>query len=290
MSSAFGSFALLAFAYSAYGDVALVEHRLQDEVPPLPRCLWVRRRVVARRVARDAGEQRRLGPAELVRAVVEVGQRRLLHAVGAVAEVDRVQVGGQDPVLRPALLELPREGRLLQLAADRALALRVRVLDELLCDRRAAFDDLLVADVLPDRAHDPVDVDAAVLVEALVLDRDDRQLHPVRDLVRADEDSALLAAQHRQHALALAVVDVAVDLALLQPRRVERRDLARHRGDEAEGERHRSQHEQDQEEAEQAQLANPAPRPGRRLLSSGTRHEKSKIVTVDSPLTWAWLS
>ena len=82
----------------------------------------------------------------------------------------------------------------------------------------------------------------------------------------------------------------AVDLALLQPRRVERGDLARDRGDEAEGERQRPQHEQDQEEAQEAQLANPAPRPRRCLLWSGTRHEKAEIVTVDSPLTWAWMS
>src|SRR6185312_1933013 len=187
----------------------------------------------------------------------------------------------------PALLELPRERRLLQLAPDRALALGVRVLDELLRDRRAALDHLLVPEVLHDRAEDAVHVDAAVLVEALVLDRDDRELHPVGDPLRADQDSALLPAQDREHPVVVAVVDVAVDLALLQARRVKRRDLACDRGDEAEGERERSQDEQDQEEAEQAQLANPAPRSRRCLLWSGTRHEKPGIVTVDSPLTWA---
>ena len=46
--------------------------------------------------------------------------------------------------------------------------------------------------------------------------------------------------------------------------------------------------EQDQQEREQAELADPAPRLRRRLLSGGTRHEKPKIVTVDSPHTWAF--
>ena len=56
---------------------------------------------------------------------------RGLDAVGAVAEVDRVQVRGQDPRLRPvarAGLELPCERRLLQLPRDRALVVDERFL------------------------------------------------------------------------------------------------------------------------------------------------------------------
>ena len=44
-----------------------------------------------------------------------------------------------------------------------------------------------------------VEVDAVVLVEALVLDRDDRLLHDRRDLIRVEDDAALLAAQHGEH-------------------------------------------------------------------------------------------
>ena len=122
----------------------------------------------------------------------------MLDSVGAVAEVDRVQVGGEDPVLRPAPLELPGEGCLLELPADRPLGLDVRVLDELLCDRRAALDDLLVAYVGPHGPEDAAQVDAAVLVEAPVLDRDDRLLHDRRDLVGTEDGAGLVAAQHRQ--------------------------------------------------------------------------------------------
>ena len=93
-------------------------------------------------------------------------------------EVDRVQIGGQDLILRPLLLELPRERRLEELAADRLLAGQVGVLDELLGDRRAALHRTVVRDVGPERARHAADVDAAVLVEALVLDGDDRVLHP----------------------------------------------------------------------------------------------------------------
>jgi hypothetical protein len=114
---------------------------------------------------------------------------------------------------------------------------------------------------LPDGADDSVQIDAAVLVKALVLDRHDRELHLVRDLVRGNEDAALPAPENGEDALALPVVDVPVDLALLQPGRVERGDLARDRGHQPEGKGQGPEHEEDQEEAEQAQLADPAPRP-----------------------------
>jgi hypothetical protein len=77
-----------------------------------------------------------------------------------------------------AVLELPGERRFLQLARNRPLALDERVLDELLRDRRTALDDALLLNVRPDGAQDAAEVDAAMLVEAAVLDVDDRMLDP----------------------------------------------------------------------------------------------------------------
>ena len=91
-----------------------------------------------------------------------------------------------------ALLELPGERRLAHLARDRLLVADVGVLDELLRDRRAALDDALRADVLPERAHDAARVDAVVLVEAAILDRDDRLAHDRRDVVDVLEEHAAL--------------------------------------------------------------------------------------------------
>src|SRR5207248_5157419 len=211
--------------------------------------------------------------------------------VGAVAEIDRVQVGGQDPVLRPTLLELPGDRRLLQLPADRALVVHVGVLDELLRDRRAALDDLLVAEVLPDGATDRAHVDPSVLVEALVLDGHDRLLHPAGDLRRGNDDPALRTAQHREHTGArLAGVDVAIDLLLRARARVEVADSTGDSAHQPEGERDEAEHEQDQDKAEEPELADPAPRLRRHGLSGGTRHEKQEIVTVELPRPWASLS
>ena len=201
------------------------------------------------------------GRRQRLRAVPEVRLRRGLDAVRAVRQVDRVQVRRQDPCLRPvarAGLELPRERGLLQLARDRALVVDERVLDELLRDCRAALNRALVPDVGPDGAHDPVQVDAVVLVEAMVLDVDDRVLHPRRDVVPVDELARLRPAQHGEDRLSVVRVDVAVDLAGLRALRVEVRQLSRDSGDQSDRERRPGEQKEDQQERKKTKLANPA--------------------------------
>ncbi len=216
------------------------------------------------------GEERRLGEVQLACALLVVGARRLLDAVGAVPEVDRVQVGRQDPVLLPDLLELPRERRLAHLACERPLVADVRVLDELLGDRRPALDDALLLDVLPERARDTAHVDPVVLVEALILDRDDRLPHDRRDVLGADEDATLVAPEHRKDAAPVRRVDHRVDVGALR-RGVERGNLAGHRPDEAEREGQPGGHEQDGHQRRKTTLANPAPRTRRPLLSPNSQ-------------------
>ena len=78
-----------------------------------------RRRRLQRHAGRVGGALRLL---RLV-AVAEVGPRGRLDAVGAVAEVDGVQVLGEDLLLRPLALEVVGERRLAQLLEHRAVAL-----------------------------------------------------------------------------------------------------------------------------------------------------------------------
>ena len=137
----------------------------------------------------------------------EVGARGGLDAVGAVAEVDRVEVVAQDLLLRPLARDVVRQRGLAQLHEQRPPVLGgERVLDELLGDRRAALDRLLGQDVLVERAADAAEVDAVVGVEALVLDRDDRVLHHRRDLALLEQDPLLVAGQAAER-LAAAVDD-----------------------------------------------------------------------------------
>jgi hypothetical protein len=191
--------------------------------------------------------------------VAEVDLRRLLHAVGAVPEVDGVQVGSQDLLLRPLLLEAPGERRLAQLAADRRRVGTERVLDELLRDRRPALHGA-ATEVVPGCAEDPAQVDAVVLVEALVLGCHHCVRDPRRDLLPGNDDPGLRAAEDRKHRVAVTRVDVRVRLRRpLRLRRVERAQLRVDRAHEPEHERREAERQKNEQEREQPQLANAPP-------------------------------
>ena len=203
-------------------DVALLEHLLKDEVAARERVLRVRAGREGRRRGDDPGEHRRLVRQQLggagvgalgqaLRVVLaEVGARGGLDPVGALAEVDGVQVLGQDLVLVPLALEVVGERRLAQLLEHGPRVLRLeRVLDELLGDGRGALDRAAGKQVLDHRAADPPEVHALVLVEALVLDRDHGLLHVGVDVLGLDQDPAGVGEQGA-HLAALGVEDLGV--------------------------------------------------------------------------------
>ena len=99
-------------------DLPLVEHGREDVPSALLRARRVGDGVVPARIGGDPGEESSLREIELLGALLEVRTRCLLDPVRAVPEVDRVQVRGEDPILAPALLELPRERSFTNLAGE----------------------------------------------------------------------------------------------------------------------------------------------------------------------------
>ena len=75
--------------------------------------------------------------------------------------------------------------------------LDAEVADQLLGDRRAALDRFAGFEVLDRGAEDPLVVDAAVFVEALVLDRDRRQLQVLGDPLDRDRGRGLRRSRSR---------------------------------------------------------------------------------------------
>ena len=176
-------------------DHALIEHLTEDELLTLLDLFRVVVHVVDRRVVGQAREHRALGQRQLGYILAEVAVGRGLHAVAAVAQIDGVQVHGEDAVLVVhRVLERKRAEDLIDLALDRIVVVLGRVLDQLLGDGRAAV--LLAADQPAlDRAQRALPVHAAVRVKALVLDRDRRVLEVLRDLLAVHPFAALVAAQ-----------------------------------------------------------------------------------------------
>ena len=128
----------------------------------------------------DARQQRALGDRQLRGGLVEVHSRRRLDAVGAVAEVDGVQIGLQNLPLVHHLLQLERQHHLLRLPRQGFRAGQVGQLDELLGDGGRALGKAHRPQVLPKCPEDPVQVHAVVTVEAQVLRGDEGLLHLLR--------------------------------------------------------------------------------------------------------------
>ena len=184
--------ALLGLGGLLAGDDVQLGHPVQDDVAALQRLVRAVGRVVAGRVLDQAGQHRRLAQVEVLGVGVEVVAGGGLDAEGAVAEVGDVEVALEDPVLGVVLLERDRVAQLADLAlvgvVGRRDPLRPGVglaeqgqLDHLLGDRRATLDHAAAGLVGDQRAERAAQVERAVLVEAGVLDRDDR-LTMVREI------------------------------------------------------------------------------------------------------------
>ncbi len=182
-----------------------------------------------------------------------------LDAVGAVAEVDRVEVLLEDLLLAPLARQVVGQRRLAQLLEDRPVVLLgERVLDELLGDRRRALAGA-AGDVGHERAGDAADVHPRAAEEALVLDRHDRVLHGRRDLLLAAgdliDDDVVRRREDPDRPPAVVVEEgvglLLVLLLVLQLGEVggDRHHHPEHRRDEGQG----AETDEDQEEAELAQ-------------------------------------
>ena len=160
-------------------DRLVDEHRAEHLVASRDRDRGVLERVVHRRRLRQAREHRRLRQCQPGRARREEGLCACLRSERVAPVEDLVQVRAEDTPLRPHARKLHREARLLQLSRERSLrAADIEVAHELLRDRRAALDDLPGLDVCVERSRDPLVVEAPVLPEAAILDRDRRLRQP----------------------------------------------------------------------------------------------------------------
>ena len=174
---------------------ALLEHLVQDQLLALFDLFRVVIHVINRRVVGQSGEHRALRQRQLGHVFAEISFGCGLYAVAAVAEVDCIEVHGQDAVfIVDHILQCKRAEDLVELALDRIVVILGRIFDQLLGDGRAAI--LLTAEQpVFHRAQRALPVHAAVRVKTLVLDRDHRVFQVLRDLVAVHPFAALVAAQ-----------------------------------------------------------------------------------------------
>ena len=184
------------------GDVAVLGHLLEHVVAPGDGARLLAHRMQDARRLRQRREIGGLGEGELVERLAEVDLRRGGHAIGVLAEEDLVEIELEDLVLAQRVLEPGGEDDLLDLALAGAVAGQQEVLHHLLGDRRGAAQAAAVHARIVDRGDDAARVEAVVLVEVLVLGRDEGLLHQVGDLVDRGEDPPLAGELVHEDALA----------------------------------------------------------------------------------------
>ena len=197
-------------------DVLLRGHPVEHVVAAGERALGVVDRRQPGRVLGHAGDERRLGERQVLHRLAEQEAARRLDPVGAVAEVDLVAVEREDLLLGEVLLDLEGEDHLLDLPLVGLLRGQEQQPGELHRERGEALPAAAGAKVRERGARDAPRVDAEVLPEVLVLDRDDgvaqhgrdvaeRHHHPLLDRELADQ--AAVARQHLRDDVRLEVLE-----------------------------------------------------------------------------------
>ncbi len=165
-------------------DVAVLDQAIDHVVAPLGRALARAERMIVVGRLGERGEIGGLGDRELMHRLVEIEQRGGGDAVGAHAEVDFVEVKLEDFLFGIGALDAHRQQRFLDLAVERDLVGQQEVLRHLLGDGGGALRALVAAEILHEhdgRARDAGKIDAAVLVEILVLRGDEGVDHELGD-------------------------------------------------------------------------------------------------------------
>ncbi len=195
---------LLRLARLFGGDEAVFRHAVDDVVAPLGRAVALAERMIVVRRLRQRGEVGHLRNRQLVHRLVEVEQRRGGDPIGAHAEIDLVEIELEDLLLREGALDLHRQQRLLDLAGHGQLVGQQEVLGDLLRDGGGALRTAAGAVVLHvgvHRAADAREVDAAVLVEILVLGGDEGVDQPLGDRLDRRVEAALARILGEQRAV-----------------------------------------------------------------------------------------
>jgi hypothetical protein len=182
----------------SFRDHALLLHQPEDRIAALPGALGpfrLARQEVGRRGVQKARKRGGLGEGQVFGALTEVTFRSQLRPVGAVPEVHGVEVGREDLRLgvppfvgesERGLDEAPPEGDL-----EPLLLRDVEVFHQLLGYCGPAFLYLPGPQVGPGGPHDPLEVYPEVVVEAPVLDGDDRPREVLAKVIGADRLAAL---------------------------------------------------------------------------------------------------
>ena len=150
------------------GDVFLIDHAIEDFVALLEGTFQISEGRAGVGSADDAGEEGALVRGEFGRGDAEVGAGCFVESMAAGAEVDAVEVAGEDFVFGVVGFDAESDGDFEQLSVEAALVHAVAVSGELHGERGGALGEGSVAEVALSGAEESHHIDAVVFEEAFV--------------------------------------------------------------------------------------------------------------------------
>ena len=245
-------------------DVAPFEHAPDRVVAAVDRALAVARQLIIGRPLRQNGEIRRFRDRELAQRLVEIVERSGGDAIGAVTEIDLVQVKLEDAVLIEHALDALRDETFAQLgphgAEQTADAARTfggtasqHVAGDLLRDRGSALQAVALNDIERNAQHGArkaLIIKTGVFEETRVFNRDEGVLHVIGNLF--DRHEHALLARELSDERAIASINAARDRRFVILQIGERRQPLQRGDDEAD---HRQKADADQRTEADQQLA-----------------------------------
>ena len=123
----------------------------------------------------------------------EIGAGGGLYAIGPVAEIDVVQVHGENFILAHAAFQLQSQRDFLRLAGDGLFRAQVALTDQLHGDSAAALGIAALPDVGGQCAEEPHHIHSVMLIKTEILCRDEHIPDLLRDLFQGDHHPVLAA-------------------------------------------------------------------------------------------------
>ncbi len=179
--------------------VAVLDHPIDDPIAPIDGTFALGIGIVIVRAFRQRREISDFSNRQFIDRLVEVIQRRCRDPVIAHAEINLVEIELEDLLFRIGGLDPEREQRLANLAGDVAFRAEEEVLGDLLGDGRSALHVARALDEDERGAGHALEIDAAVMIEILILGRDESFFHQGRDRKTRQIEPPLLGifGQHR---------------------------------------------------------------------------------------------
>ncbi len=153
-------------------DQAAILHGSQNDLRALGRRVGIGKWIEPRRGLDASGQHRCFGQRETRGRLAEEPFRGRLDAEDAGAEIDAVEIEGEDLVLAVARLEIEREDGFLELAFEGAIGIQKEILRQLLRQRRAALHHMASFHIVERRARETDRINAEMIAESPVLDGD----------------------------------------------------------------------------------------------------------------------